>query len=374
MVQEQIKQLAKTLVHYSTKVNHGDLVIIMGRGFDTFELAEAVAAETVKSGGTPYLHMEDDRAQRRLLLEGNEETFKKLGDFLLLEMKQAQVYIGIRGSSNVFELADVPKEKLELYDKYITGPVHIEERVKNTRWCVLRYPNPAMCQLAQTSSEAFQQFYYDVCCLDYAKMAKAVEPLVELMNQTDQVRITSSETELQFSIKDIPTVKCAGEHNIPDGECFTAPVKDSVNGTIRFNAPSIHEGILYNHIKLQFQDGKAVEMESGQNTERLRGVLSSDEGASFVGEFSFGFNPYILTPMKDTLFDEKISGSLHMAMGCCYDDAPNGNKSTLHWDMVLIQRPEYGGGEIYMDDVLIRKDGRFVLTELQGLNPENLMG
>ncbi|RJP19230.1 MAG: aminopeptidase [Candidatus Omnitrophota bacterium] len=370
MTQDRIRQLANSLVTYSTRVQSGDLVFITARGFDTFDLADAVAAETVKAGGVPYIRFEDDRALRTLLVNGNEETFKKLGDFLLLEMKQAQVFIGIRGGSNIFELADVPKEKIESYDKYITGPVHIEQRVKHTRWCVLRYPNSAMCQLAQTSTAAFQSFFYDVCCLDYSKMAVAVEPLRALMHRTDRVRIVAPDTDLQFSIKGIPTVKCTGENNIPDGECFTAPVRESINGTIRFNAASVHNGILYDSIRLTFHEGKAVEVDSGANTDRLRSVLTKDEGASYVGEFSFGFNPYILTPMKDTLFDEKIAGSIHMAMGSCYDDAPNGNKSALHWDLVQIQRPEYGGGEIYFDDVLIRKDGKFVIAELEGLNPE----
>ncbi|MGC9326005.1 MAG: aminopeptidase, partial [Candidatus Hinthialibacter sp.] len=270
MFYERIQKLAQSLVHYSTKVQPGDLVFIHGKGFDTRDLAEAVMAEAVKAGGVPYLYYEDDRALRRLLLEGDEKTFQKLGEFLLLEMKQANVYIGIRGSDNVFELSDVPKEKLQLYDKYIVGPVHIEQRVKHTRWCVLRYPNPAMCQLAKQSSESFQKFYYDVCCLDYARMDAAAQPLKELMNRTSRVRITAPETDIEFSIQDIPAAPCSGEMNIPDGECFTAPVRDSVNGVIRFNASSVHEGVLYDYVELTFKDGKAVEMDSGKNSESLR--------------------------------------------------------------------------------------------------------
>lgn len=371
---DRIHSLANTIVRYSTRVRPGDLVFIHGKGFDTMDLAEAVLSETLQAGGVPYLYFENDPATRRLLLEGGENTFKKLGEFLLLEMKQAQVYIGIRGSANVFELSDVPREKLDLYDKYITGPVHIEQRVKHTRWCVMRYPNPAMCQLAQMSSEGFQKFFYDVCCLNYARMDEAAAPLKRLMEATDRVRIVSPGTDLRFSIKNIPAIPCSGTMNIPDGECFTAPVRDSVNGTIHFNTPSLHEGLLYENIRLRFENGRVVEMDAGPNTEALRKALTTDEGASYIGEFALGYNPYILTPMKDTLFDEKIAGSLHFALGACYDDAPNGNHSTLHWDLVLIQRPEYGGGEIYFDDALIRKDGLFVLPELRCLNPENLKG
>lgn len=371
---DRIHTLANTIVRYSTRVQPGDLVFIHGKGFDTWDLSEAVLSETLQAGGVPYLYFENDPATRRLLLEGDENTFKKLGEFLLLEMKQAQVYIGIRGSANVFELSDVPREKLDLYDKYITGPVHIEQRVKHTRWCVMRYPNPAMGQLAQMSTEGFQKFFYDVCCLNYARMNEAAAPLKRLMEATDRVRIVSPGTDLRFSIQNIPAVPCSGTMNIPDGECFTAPVRDSVNGTIQFNTPSLHEGLLYENIRLRFENGRVVEMDAGPNTAALRKALTADEGASYIGEFALGYNPYILTPMKDTLFDEKIAGSLHFALGACYDDASNGNKSTLHWDLVLIQRPEYGGGEIYFDDILIRQDGLFVLPELRGLNPENLKG
>ncbi len=372
MSENRVSKLAHTIVHHSTHVKPGDLVIIFAKGFETRDLAEAIHTETIRAGGVPYLHYEDDRATRQLLREGTEETFKGLGKFLLMEMKQAQAFIGIRGSDNIFELADVPKSQLDLYDKYITGPVHINQRVKHTNWCIMRYPNPAMSQLAQCSTESFREFYFDVCCLDYAKMSEAAQPLVELMNHTDRVRLVAPDTDLTFSIKDIPAVQCSGANNIPDGECFTAPVKNSVNGTIRFNAPSVHEGILYDSIYLTFKNGKAVEMDAGVNTERLRAVLTSDKGASFIGEFSFGYNPYILHPMKDTLFDEKIAGSLHLALGSCYNEAPNGNKSALHWDLVLIQRPEFGGGEVYFDGKLIRKDGLFVIPELECLNPDNL--
>ncbi len=372
MFQERIDQLAKTIVNYSTQVERGDLVFINGRGFDTADLAQAVQRETVKAGGVPFLHLQEDSALRQLLLDADEDTFKKLGEFELEQMKQFQVYVGIRGTDNAFELADVPKEKLDLYNKYIVGPVHINQRVKHTRWCVMRYPNAAMSQLAKTSREAFSKFYYDVCCLDYAKMKEAVKPLQDLMDKTSKVHITGPDTDLRFSIENIPSVPCVGEMNIPDGECFTAPVRDSINGSIRFNAASVHEGVQYDSIFLCFEKGKVVEMDAGRNTEKLEKVLTQDEGASYVGEFALGFNPHILHPMCDTLFDEKIAGSLHMAMGACYEETPNGNTSTLHWDMVHIQRPEYGGGEVYFDDLLIRKDGKFMATELDGLNPEKL--
>jgi aminopeptidase len=221
------------------------------------------------------------------------------------------------------------------------------------------------------STDAFEDFYFDVCNLDYNKMANAMEPLKQLMERTDKVRIVSPGTDLSFSIKGMNAVKCNGDRNIPDGECYTAPIRNSVNGVLSYNTPSVYEGTTFDNIRFVFENGKIVEASANHN-DKINHIMDTDEGARYIGEFSLGFNPYIKDPMKDTLFDEKIDGSLHFTPGNAYDEADNGNVSAIHWDLVLIQRPEYGGGEVYFDDVLIRKDGRFVIPELLGLNPENL--
>ena len=237
---------------------------------------------------------------------------------------------------------------------------------------ILRYPNSAMAQLSNMSTEAFEDFYYKVCNLDYSKMGTAMENLVAAMEKTDRVRLVAKGTDISFSIKDIPAIPCAGDMNIPDGEVFTAPVRDSINGVISYNTPSLYQGFTYENISFTFEKGKIIKAVAN-NTEKINQVLDSDEGARYVGEFAIGVNPYVLNPMKDTLFDEKICGSIHFTPGACYDEAPNGNRSVIHWDLVLIQRPEYGGGEMYFDDILVRKDGRFVTPELECLNPENLI-
>lgn len=288
-----------------------------------------------------------------------------------LEMNRMDCYIGIRGGDNISELSDVPGDKMHLYETLYSAPVHSDIRVAKTKWVVLRYPNASMAQLSNMSQEAFEEYYFNVCNLDYSKMSKAMDSLVELMNRTDKVRLTAKGTDITFSIKNIPAIKCAGEMNIPDGEVYTAPVKDSVNGTICYNTPSVYQGFTYENVKLVFKDGR-IEEAAANDTDRINQVFQTDQGARYVGEFAIGVNPYIINPMKDILFDEKIMGSIHFTPGCCYDDAPNGNKSSVHWDLVLIQTPEYGGGEIYFDDVLVRKDGKFVLPELECLNPENL--
>ena len=369
---ERIKKLAYNLVNYSCKVKKDDKVYIHYIGEATEDLARAIIKEVYKVGGLVFPHFTSQKVQREMLLNCTQEQLKVMAEVDCLEMSKMDCYIGIRGTDNVSELSDVPAEKMALYEKLYSTPVHHDIRVKKTRWVVLRYPNSAMAQLSGQSTESFEDFYFNVCTLDYSKMNEAMKSLVEYMNKTDKVRLVSPGTDLTFSIKGIPAIPCAGELNIPDGEVFTAPVKNSVNGTITYNAPSLYQGFTYENVKLTFENGKIVEA-SANDSERINKVFDTDEGARYVGEFAIGVNPYVLHPMKDILFDEKIMGSIHFTPGNCYDEAPNGNVSSIHWDLVLIMTPEYGGGEIYFDDVLIRKDGLFVIPELQCLNPENLV-
>lgn len=369
---DRIRTLAHGLVNYSVKAKKGDKVYIHYVGEATGELAGELIREVYRVGAIPFVSYTDDGILRELLLSCSEEQLKLMAEHDAGLMEQMDCYIGVRGSGNVSELSDVPAERMELYAKFYTTPVHHDIRVPKTRWVVLRYPNPAMAQLAGTSTEAFKDFYFKVCNLDYSKMAKAMEALVAYMERTDKVRLVGPGTDLCFSIRGIPAIPCAGQMNIPDGEVFTAPIKDSVNGKITYNAPSLYQGFTFENVCLEFENGKIVKA-FANDTERINEVFDTDEGARYVGEFAIGVNPYVLKPMKDILFDEKISGSIHFTPGNCYEEAPNGNQSSIHWDLVLIQREEYGGGEIYFDDVLIRKDGRFVVPELEGLNPEQLV-
>lgn len=369
---DRIKALATNLVNYSMKVKKGDKVYIHYVGESTKELARQLVKEVYVAGGVPFVHYTDTSLQREVLLNCTEEQMSLMAKIDAAEMDQMDCYVGVRGADNVAELADVAEDKMRLYETYYQTPVHHDIRVKKTRWVVLRYPNPSMAQLANMSQEAFEDFYFRVCNLDYAKMGEAMKNLVEYMNRTDKVRIVGPGTDLNFSIKNIPAVPCDGDRNIPDGEVYTAPVRNSINGTLTYNTPAVFQGYTYENIHFVFKDGKIVEA-TANDTTRINNVLNIDEGARYIGEFAIGVNPYILKPMKDTLFDEKIMGSFHFTPGNCYTEAPNGNSSSIHWDLVCIQTPEYGGGEIYFDDVLIRKDGRFVVKELECLNPENLI-
>lgn len=366
----RIGKLAQILVEHSCRVQKGERVLIDVFGSDR-ELAKELVSAVYKAGGYPYVQLNDQAVTRAMLLGTSEEHLETLSNQAAAFMKEMDCYIGIRGSENVSELSDVPDDKQRLYARLFNHRVHSEIRVKKTKWVVLRFPNAAMAQLANMSTEAFEDFYFQVCNVDYDKMADAMEPLVKRMEQANEVHIVGPGTDLTFSIKDIPVIKCAGENNVPDGEVFTAPVRDSVNGVITFNTPTVYQGTSFENVRLEFKDGKIIHA-TANNTERLNQILDSDEGARFIGEFSIGVNPFISHPMKDILFDEKINGSFHFTPGQAYEEADNGNRSSIHWDMVNIQRADYGGGEIYFDGELIRKDGLFVVDDLKPLNPENL--
>lgn len=370
MVDPRVKKLASNLINYSCDLEKGEKVLVENVGLEA-PLVKELIREVYRVGAIPLVTIKDSGVNRALYMECTVEQLEMMARYEGARLKEMDAYIGIRSGSNSSELSDVPAGKMQLYMKHLWEKVHGRIRVPDTKWVVLRYPHPSMAQSAGMSTEAFEDHYFRVCNLDYSKMSRAMDPLVELMNRTDKVRITGKGTDLGFSIAGLSAVKCDGKLNIPDGEIYTAPVKDSVNGVITYNTTSEYHGFTFRDIRLEFEKGKIIKAGSN-DPERMNKILDSDEGARYVGEFAIGVNPHITSAINDTLFDEKIAGSFHFTPGSCYDDSDNGNKSAVHWDLVCIQTPEYGGGEIYFDDVLIRKDGLFVLPELEGLNPENL--
>ena len=368
----RIEKLAKQLLEYSVKLQKNEKILIEMIGKDGIPLGKELIKKAEEIGAKPFFNIIDDSILRTMLENANKEQIEIYAKHDLQRMKDVDAYIGIRATSNTSELSGISKENLDLYNTYYTVPVHFEERVKHTKWCILRYPNDSMAQMSQMNTEEFEDFYFKVCTLDYAKMSKAMDALVELMNKTDKVHILGPNTDLKFSIKGIPAQKYTGTFNIPDGEVASCPVKDSVNGYITYNTETKYQGNTFHDIRLEFKDGKIIKATSN-HTERLNEILDTDEGTRYIGEFAFGLNPYVTKAIGDTLFDEKIRGSFHFTPGDSLEESDNGNRSAIHWDIVQIQTPEYGGGEIYFDGVLIRKDGKFVLPELQALNPENLI-
>ncbi len=372
MQDPRFAQLADVLIGHSTKLQRGEHILI--EAFDIPpEMVVTLVDRARAAGGHPHVALRDSRVQRVLIEDAAGEQLDVWCDADLHRMKQMHAYLGLRGSHNISEMAGLSDADLQSHAKRYATPVHGNHRVKHTRWCVLRWPTPSMAQLAGQPTGDFEDFYFEVCTLDYGKMAGAAAKLVDRMNRTDRVHLLGpGDTDLRFSIKDIPALACTGNHNIPDGECFTAPVRDSVEGVIHFNTPTIYQGKSFENVRLEFQKGRIIKASADQGEEHLPGVLDTDEGARYVGEFAIGFNPYIREPMRDILFDEKIAGSLHFTPGRCYDDASNGNHSDVHWDLVLIQRPDYGGGTITFDDEVVRRDGLFLTEDLRGLNPDAL--
>ncbi len=370
MTDPRYTKLARLLVEYSLALKKGDRVLL-----DVSDVPDEFSIELLRAarraGAIPLIETRHSRVTREILHATDDPHAALVRDVELFRIRKVQAYVAVRGSHNINEASDVAGGRMALYSR-VLRPV-LDYRVNKTRWVVLRWPTPSFAQAAGMSTEAFEELFFDVCTMNYRKMGRAMAPLERRMKKADRVRLKSPGTDLSFSIKGIGAKMCKGDRNIPDGEVFSCPVKNSVNGVIQFNTPTIYAGTKFEHVRLEFKDGKIIKATSN-NTKRLNEILDTDAGARYVGEFSLGFNPHILNPMCDILFDEKIAGSLHFTPGQAYEECDNGNRSAVHWDMVLIQRKDWGGGEVWFDGELIRKDGLFVPRDLRGLNPEKLKG
>jgi aminopeptidase len=364
----RITRLAEILLDHSCQIKKGENILIEAIDLPEATLVCRLVELAADRGANPFVTIKNQEVLRSLYRTGTQANIGLAGEFETARMKQMQVYIGVRGSSNGSQFADVPGSQMDLYQKHWWHPVHSEVRVPKTRWVVLRYPTPSFAQAADMSTAAFEDFYFNVCTTDYAKMAEDQKPLVARMKAADKIRLVAPGTDLTFSIKGMNVRPCHGQRNIPDGEVFTAPIRDSVNGVIRYNAASRYQGTVFQAIEFEFKQGKIVRATCANAPAALNAILDSDEGARYIGEWSIGCNNHVRKPMLDTLFDEKIGGSIHFTPGNAYDECDNGNRSRVHWDLVLIQTPQYGGGEIYFDGELVRKDGRFLPADLQGLN------
>ncbi len=367
MVSQKEIEYAYNLIVNSLKLQKGEKIWI-----DASDVPEDFVCEIIRQirnvGGLPFLNLSTQRINRQIMECYDNLDFVNLKkDLDLLKMKEMDCYLGITAPMNTQGLRSLDANKIKNYNSIYAQEVHFKQRVNHTRWLICNYPSLSLASRAKMSYDEYAEYLLDVCCLDYRKMEKALKPLKELMEKTDKVKILGKGTDLTFSISNMPAIICAGESNIPDGEVYTAPNLNSVNGVISYNAPSVYEGKEFNDIKLEFSNGKIVKSQCNDN-EALERILNTDEGARFIGEFAIGVNPRINEPVGDILFDEKIAGSIHFTPGNAYDDADNGNRSSVHWDLVLIQTPMFGGGEIWFDDVLIRKDGKFVIEELQNID------
>ena len=365
-------KLAKNILNNSISLNKEENLLVELIGEDGLELANEIVSQAKEIGANPILSIVKYDELKKFLINASEKEIIEYGKKDYEKMKKMQAYIGISSQNNDKPLEGVPNQKIEMYNKYYTALVHLEERVKHTKWCILRYPNEYFANKSGMKLEEFKDFYYNVNTIDYNKLKSLMEPLKNLMNKTDKVHIVSSDTDLTFSIKGIPAEKYYGTFNLPDGEVATAPIRNSVNGYITYNTKTKYNNIIFENIRFDFADGKIVNATAKEHSLELNKILDTDEGARYIGEFAFGLNPYINNTMFDTLFDEKINGSFHFTPGMALEESDNGNRSAIHWDIVKILKKEYGDGKIYFDDTLIMKDGMFIPKELEILNSENL--
>ena len=367
---EKLKKLSNTIVNYSLDVKENDRILITVNEIDkTSQLLKYLIKDITKNKAIPFVRIIDNEINSLLLETTSDNRIKEIKKHSKQDIENYDTFISIKCSTNDFESSEIDetlRKKIKIATKE-EDKIRINER----KWVLLNYPSKLDAFKANMKTDKFIEFSLDTMIIDYSKMYKDIKPLKELMDKTKKVRIIGPNTDVSFSIENIDSIPCCGKYNIPDGEIYTSPVKNSVNGIITYNTKSPYNGYIFENVSLKFKDGKIIKATSSSNNEKLNEIFNIDEGARYIGEFAIGLNPKIKYPMQDILFDEKIIGSIHFTPGQAYNDAYNGNDSSLHWDLVLIQRKEYGGGEIYFDDKLIRKDGLFVLPELKHLNYEN---
>ena len=366
MKDPRISHFAQILVDYSTRVGKNDVVFINSAGFEAAPLVKELYSLCLERGAQ-YVEYAFSVPEIELVFfnTANRRQLDRFPQHKMDFYKMLTVYIGIAAGDNSMVMANARQEAVVARQK-VTRPL-IDQRVKHTRWVVTRYPTHAAAQDAQMSLDEYEDYLFSACCRDWAAESRKQNKLKKLIDQTDKVRIVAPDTDITFSIKGLPGIKCDGRFNMPDGEVFTAPVKDSAEGYITYNCPSIYQGREFNGVRFEFRKGKIIKAtaEAGM-TEALNKILDTDDGARYIGEFALGVNPGIQRPMRNILFDEKIFGSIHLTPGQSYDECDNGNRSAVHWDLVKLLAD---GGEIWFDDTLIQKNGLFVHHKLLDLNP-----
>ncbi len=365
-MEQQIDTLATLICNVSLDLQKGEKLYISYGSLQALPLVERLITQASRKGAFVYpcLHLSSLEGKCKRLLDPANISYMK-------EVEEAKInyfdaFIYIKYSENDYELSSLDPVKRRKINQALAPSV--DRRANEKKWVLLNYPSILDAHKSAMSQEEFVAFSLRAMTINYEELHKKLQPLQQLMEKTDNVRITGPKTNISFSIKGMPAIACTGEKNLPDGEIYTAPLKTSVNGTITFNTPSPYQGHIYHHVSLTFSKGQIIKAISDEEPDMLTTIFNIDEGARYVGEFSLGLNPVIKKPMGDILFDEKIFGSLHFTPGAAYDDCNNGNKSAIHWDLVLIQTEAYGGGNIFFDGVLIRENGLFTLPQLQALN------
>ncbi len=362
---QQIHQLARIITHHSIRLNEGEKVILEVFGSAAVPLAKSVIKEIYCCGGQPLVSYVENELMQEWMRGISPDQMDCFAEIEMLKMKKAQAHICIRSFDNTSIYDSVPEEKIVLYRQKMM-PVALE-KTNNKKWLFTMFPAESTAERLGMSYPELMEYYCSMCNIDYAAVSAAMEELADMMRNTDEVKIIGEGTDLTFSVKGMHVSADCGYYNLPDGEVRTAPVRESVNGRVFINLPVKHDGKVYRDFTLHFRDGRIVEV-TGNDSEAINRILDTDEGSRYTGEFALGTNPNANRPLGEILFDEKLCGSFHITPGQCYKDADNGNHSLIHWDLVCMQTPEYGGGEIYFDGRLVRKNGKFIKESLSVLN------
>lgn len=371
MMDQRLKQMAKTVINYSLNIQPGEKVLIDSTK-NCSEMIKYMIKLIADRGAIPLVMLKETDIKRSLIINGCKEQFELMKTQEETILNKVDVYINMIDSDNCFDMSDIPSEKRALYQKYYFQPINFEIIVPKLRWITVDYPSISSAQQFGMSTDEYENYFFDAVNVDYEELGKKMQKLKELLDKGKHIQIESPNVNLSFNIDNLCSEVCSGKINLPDGEVFIAPTINSANGEIEFNVPSRYQGSSFEKIKLFFQDGRVVNYSSQTNYEKLAEILESDEGNKYIGEFAIGTNPNINRPRSNILFDEKMLGSFHIALGNSHSLSDNGNKASIHWDMVNVLTENYGGGRIILDDEVIQENGIFVHHDLKELNSKVL--
>lgn len=348
-------KLAKILVYYSGKVKTGDKVYIAMVEADTLPLAKAVYSQVIQAGGFPFVEFQSALLERELMIHGSQEQLDWINEPEALTMEWADVYIGLRGNRNPYELQGIPADKIKSHKRSMG--VISAMRTELPRWVLIRVPNESFAQQAEMSLDEMMDFFFLATLRDWEKESEGYQKIQQVFQKATHVQVKGFNTDIAFNTEGRQYVVGDGKYNMPDGEVFTSPVDDSAEGHIYFEFPGIYAGQRVQGISLEFKHGRLLRAISESNQDLLDQILQMDDGANRIGEFGIGTNFGITRFCSDILYDEKIGGTIHIAMGRAYTECGGINQSALHWDLIKDLRQE---GEIFLDGVKVFNNGKFL--------------
>lgn len=362
------EKYARVLVDYSTKVKKGDLVMIRATSATAEPLVKEVYKRVLQKGGHPLMRTSICDMSDIFIKYATDEQLDYVDPIIKHEYEIIDKYISIGAPQNLKSMTNADRRKLARRSKATReiSTLLMDRSAKGeASWVIADFPTNALAQEAKMSLDEYTEFLTHACFLDLEnpvekleEMDKAQTHWAEYLNKTSKLHIVGEKTDITFSTKGRKWISCSGLNNYPDGEVFTSPVEDSANGQIYFDLPAIYRGNEANNILLKIKDGKIYEATAEKNGEYVNAMLDTDEGSRLVGEIAVGTNENIQNITGNILFDEKIGGAIHMAVGASYPETGGKNISGIHWDMIKNMK---NGGKIYADDVLIYENGKFII-------------